>query len=78
MESRGFNLPAPALELWAGVECTVNRVGDQFYDQLERGGHATRLDDLDLFAALGVRTMRYPVLWERAAPRVTRGRWRAR
>ncbi|WP_250125736.1 family 1 glycosylhydrolase [Chroococcidiopsis sp. CCMEE 29] len=58
----------PHLELWAGVECTVNRVGDQYFDQLERNGHATRLDDLDLFAQLGVRTMRYPVLWERTAP----------
>ncbi len=57
------------LELWAGVECTVNRVGDEYFDQLERNGHATRPDDLDLFADLGVRTMRYPVLWERTAPK---------
>lgn len=55
-------------ELWGGVECTVNRVGDRFFDQLERSGHARRLADLDLFAALGVRAMRYPVLWERTAP----------
>ncbi|HEY9403012.1 MAG TPA: family 1 glycosylhydrolase [Pyrinomonadaceae bacterium] len=66
--SRGEPLPAPALELWAGVECTVNRVGDQFYDQLERNGHAERIEDLDLFAELGVRSLRYPVLWERTAP----------
>lgn len=58
----------PPLELWAGVECTVNRVGDEYFDQLERNGHAHRLDDLDLFADLGVRVMRYPVLWERTAP----------
>ena len=58
----------PSLEVWAGVECTVNRVGDQYFDQLERNGHATRLDDLNLFAALGVRAIRYPVLWERTAP----------
>ena len=58
----------PPLELWAGVECTVNRVGDQYFDQLERNGHATRIDDLDLFASLGVRAIRYPVLWERIAP----------
>ncbi len=66
--SRGATLPASALELWAGVECTVNRVGDQFYHQLERNGHAERIEDLDLFAALGARAMRYPVLWERTAP----------
>jgi dTDP-4-dehydrorhamnose reductase len=46
----------------------VNRVGDQYFDQLERNGHATRLEDLDLFAELGVRAIRYPVLWERTAP----------
>jgi dTDP-4-dehydrorhamnose reductase len=66
--SREASLPASALELWAGVECTVNRVGEEFYDQLERNGHAQRIADLDLFAALGVRTLRYPVLWERTAP----------
>jgi dTDP-4-dehydrorhamnose reductase len=58
----------PPLEVWAGVECTVNRVGDQYFDQLERNGHATRLEDLDLFAELGITAIRYPVLWERTAP----------
>jgi dTDP-4-dehydrorhamnose reductase len=56
------------LELWGGVECTVNRVGDEYFDQLERNGHAERIEDLDLFAGLGIRAMRYPVLWERTAP----------
>lgn len=56
------------LELWAGVECTVNRVGESYYDQLERSGHALRLRDLDRLADLGVRTVRYPILWERTAP----------
>ncbi len=55
-------------ELWAGAECTVNRVGDRYFDQLERTGHARRLTDLDLLAWLGVKTARYPVLWERTAP----------
>lgn len=57
------------LQLWAGVECTVNRVGDEYFNQLERNGHRTRLNDLDLFAQLGVRTLRYPVLWELIAPK---------
>lgn len=61
------NLTNP-LELWAGVECTVNRVNDLYYDQLERSGHAARSSDLELFAGLGVRALRYPVLWERTAP----------
>lgn len=55
-------------EIWAGVECTVNRVGDRYFDQLERGGHSWRESDLDLLAWLGVRAVRYPVLWERTAP----------
>ncbi len=58
----------PPLEIWAGVECTVNRVEDQYFDQLERNGHADRLDDLDRFAELGIRAIRYPILWERIAP----------
>jgi dTDP-4-dehydrorhamnose reductase len=55
-------------EVWAGVECTVNRVGEVYFDQMEWNGHARRLDDLDRFAALGIRALRYPVLWERTAP----------
>ncbi|HEX8294247.1 MAG TPA: family 1 glycosylhydrolase, partial [Pyrinomonadaceae bacterium] len=55
-------------ELWAGVECTVNRVGERYHDQLERGGHARRVEDLELLSWLGVRAVRYPVLWERTAP----------
>lgn len=55
------------LQLWAGVECTVNRVGDDYFDQLERGGHSVRIRDLERLAELGVRTFRYPVLWERIA-----------
>src|SRR4051812_2574264 len=55
-------------EVWGGIECTVNRVADCSLDQLEFGGHARRADDLDRVAALGIRTVRYPLLWERLAP----------
>lgn len=58
----------PPLEMWGGLECTVNRVGDRFLDQLELSGHTNRLDDLDRFAELGISAIRYPVLWERTAP----------
>ena len=60
--------PQSRIEFWGGVECTVNRVGDRFFDQLEKNGHVTRSSDLDLFASLGIRSLRYPVLWERIAP----------
>src|ERR671917_2684783 len=56
------------MELWAGVECTVNRVGDRYFDQLIRNGHDRRVDDLTRFAGLGIKAIRYPVLWERTAP----------
>ncbi|WP_425258894.1 sugar nucleotide-binding protein [Rubrivivax sp. RP6-9] len=56
-----------ALELWAGPECTVNRVGDVWRDQLEETGFAGRLDDIDRIASLGIRRMRLPLLWERCA-----------
>ena len=53
------------LELWGGIECTVNRVEDTFYDQLERSGHRMRgADDLQLIAALGIRTLRTAFHWE--------------
>jgi len=57
------------LELWGGHECTVNRVGGVFHDQTERSGHEHRPQDLERFAALGLKALRYPVLWERIAPR---------
>ncbi|MFC0409066.1 family 1 glycosylhydrolase [Roseomonas elaeocarpi] len=56
------------LEIWGGVECTVVRLGDERRDQLRETGHHDRDGDLSLIAALGVRKMRYPVLWERVAP----------
>ncbi|MBA9079504.1 SDR family oxidoreductase [Rufibacter quisquiliarum] len=57
------------INLWGGVECTVNRVGDQYFDQLAKSGHDRRLSDLDLFADLGLTKIRYPVLWEHVAPK---------
>ncbi|HEX8748175.1 MAG TPA: family 1 glycosylhydrolase [Pyrinomonadaceae bacterium] len=59
---------ASSLELWAGVECSITRIGDRFYDQLERQGHYARPSDLEEFARLGIRALRYPVLWEKTAP----------
>lgn len=53
------------MELWGGVECTVNRVGDAYRDQALASGHDARSDDLALFAAAGIRALRFPILWER-------------
>ena len=57
-----------ALELWGGHECTVNRVQEHYRDQTILSGHQDRIEDLTLFAGLGVKALRYPVIWERVAP----------
>jgi len=56
------------LELWGGVECTVARVGDLYRDQVAETGHFARADDLAAIAALGIRTLRYPIIWETISP----------
>ena len=52
------------LALWGGAECTINRIGDRYLDQVELSGHDARPDDLDRFAELGLTVLRYPLLWE--------------
>ena len=56
------------LEIWGGIECSHCRVGEVYSDQLTRSGHWHRLSDLDALADLGLKTLRYPVLWEHTAP----------
>lgn len=63
-----MNGPRARVELWGGIECTVNRIRDRYFDQVRRSGHHERLADLDLFESLGLDALRYPVLWERVAP----------
>jgi dTDP-4-dehydrorhamnose reductase len=58
-----------SLELWGGIECTLNRVGHNYHDQLQFSGHARRPSDLQALSSLGLKALRYPVLWEHAAPR---------
>ncbi|RYY30837.1 MAG: NAD-dependent epimerase/dehydratase family protein [Chitinophagaceae bacterium] len=52
-------------EVWGGIECTINRVGDRYRDQLISSGHYRRGDDIAAFAELGIRALRYPILWEK-------------
>lgn len=52
------------LELWGGAECTINRVHDNYFEQLRRSGHVSRTSDFDRFASLGIKALRFPVLWE--------------
>jgi dTDP-4-dehydrorhamnose reductase len=53
------------VEVWGGMECTINRVGDKYFDQLEYSGHYDRISDLDMVASLGIKMLRYPVIWEK-------------
>lgn len=53
------------LQLWGGAECSMVRIGDRLRDQLADTGHDRRAGDLDLIAGLGIKTLRYPVLWEK-------------
>jgi dTDP-4-dehydrorhamnose reductase len=52
-------------ELWGGIECTINRVGDRYCDQLFYSGHYHRGHDIESIASLGLKAVRYPILWER-------------
>jgi dTDP-4-dehydrorhamnose reductase len=61
-------LAVKTLELWGGCECTINRVGNRFHSQLARRKPAERLADLERIASLGIRTIRFPLLWEELAP----------
>ena len=54
----------PLLSLWGGAECTINRVGERYQDQIALSGHQERPDDLNRFASLGLKALRYPLLWE--------------
>ncbi len=56
------------LELWGGLECTVARIGNEYRDQIRETGHFDRAEDLERIASLGIRTLRYPVLWETISP----------
>src|ERR1700759_1774378 len=55
-------------ELWGGIECTINRIGDEYKDQLRYSGHYERSGDMEAIADLGIKTIRYPVLWEKHQP----------
>jgi len=57
------------IAIWGGVECTINRVGNQYFDQSQYSGHYDRGEqDIELVASLGIKMLRYPVLWEKYLP----------
>lgn len=67
MEKKSTSIP----EIWGGIECSYNRVRSKYFDQLAYCNHYDQWEsDITLFAKLGIKTMRYPVIWERLQPRV--------
>ena len=57
------------LQLWGGVECSNVRIGDTWRDQVRETGHHDRGPaDIRRLAGLGLRRLRYPLLWERHRP----------
>lgn len=56
-------------ELWGGIECSYNRVRENYFDQLSSAKHYDRIErDIAAVADLGISTMRYPVVWEPLQP----------
>lgn len=46
------------------------RVGDDYRNQLVDTGHWCRMEDIEAMAELGVKAVRYPIVWETVAPEV--------
>jgi len=56
------------LELWLGIEATVNRTDSEYQDQMVLSSVHERMGDLERIASTGAKRVRFPVLWERVAP----------
>jgi dTDP-4-dehydrorhamnose reductase len=67
-EQLDTNLKKRQMEIWGGLECTINRVGNQYFDQLAHVNHYQRSGDLKLIGELGIKKIRYPILWEKHQP----------
>jgi dTDP-4-dehydrorhamnose reductase len=51
-------------EIWGGLECTINRIGNTFRDQLVYAQYYQRENVIELIASLGIKKLRFPILWE--------------
>jgi dTDP-4-dehydrorhamnose reductase len=54
-------------EIWGGVECTINRVGDEYFDQLYYANYYQNILTATL-TDLGIKKIRFPILWEKHQP----------
>jgi dTDP-4-dehydrorhamnose reductase len=55
------------LAIWGGLECTINRVCDHYFDQFAQANLYAEPNQ-ELIAGLGIQKLRFPVLWERHQP----------
>ena len=55
-------------DVWGGIECTINRVEHRYTDQLALSGFYDHPDYLDPIIGLGIKHLRFPILWERHQP----------
>ena len=60
MLEQNFQIP-----VWGGIECTINRVENTFYDQLEMNGFYDSDDHIKALISCNVKVVRFPVLWEK-------------
>lgn len=58
------NLP----EIWGGVECTINRLGDRYLDQFLFAGLYQNPSYFNVLPDLGIKKIRFPILWEKHQP----------
>jgi dTDP-4-dehydrorhamnose reductase len=58
------------IEIWGGLECTINRVNNNYFNQFDYSGHYNRESDIEAVANLGLKKLRYPVLWEKHKPQI--------
>jgi dTDP-4-dehydrorhamnose reductase len=54
-------------EVWGGIECTINRVNDNFLDQLSIANFYQK-PSVEAIADLGIKKIRFPILWEKHQP----------
>lgn len=52
-------------EIWGGIECSINRVNNEYFDQFQFAGLYERKDLLTRVADLGISSLRFPILWEK-------------
>ncbi|HSN61011.1 MAG TPA: hypothetical protein VLR49_08755, partial [Ferruginibacter sp.] len=62
------NSKVPAIPVWGGLECTINRLENTFHDQFEMNDFYSYPDLVTAINTCGIKTLRFPVLWEKHQP----------